>query len=218
MKRQMSQTVHVIDDDEGVRLGLCALLEANGYAATPHASCEGFLESFSEQAALCIVADMRLPKMGGLQLQSHLLETEINLPFIVITGHGDVTSAVRALKSGAVDFIEKPVDGKLFLAAVDRAVASRRLHLQAAAETLLARQRVASLTPRERDIVRHLVAGSPNKIIAHQLGISPRTVENHRARLMEKMKVDSVAALVRLALAAGLAPEAAENGQGGGTR
>jgi two-component system, LuxR family, response regulator FixJ len=207
---QVSQTVHVIDDDDAVRSALCALLEANGHTATPHASCEGFLAMFSREEVLCIVADLRLPGMGGLQLQSHLLEAGINLPFIVITGHGDVSSAVRALKAGAADFIEKPVDGKLLLAAVGRAVAARQLQMHGAAETDLARKRITSLTPRESDILRHLVAGNPNKVIAHQLGISPRTVENHRARLMDKMKVDSVAGLVRLALAAGLAPGAAD--------
>jgi len=102
---QASEVVHVIDDDEGVREGLCALLDAKGYAARPHASCEEFLNDFSADAALCIVADLRMPGMGGLDLQTHLLKNSIDLPFIVITGHGDVTSAVRALKSGG--FIEK---------------------------------------------------------------------------------------------------------------
>ena len=107
---QTSEVVHVIDDDEGVREGLCALLDAKGYAAQPHASCEEFLNGFSADAALCIVADLRMPGMGGLDLQTHLLKNSIDLPFIVITGHGDVTSAVRALKSGAADFIEQSED------------------------------------------------------------------------------------------------------------
>lgn len=201
---QMPELVHVIDDDEGVRLGLCALLGAKGYAARPHASCEEFLANFSESEALCIVADLRLPTMGGLDLQSHLLEKAINLPFIVVTGHGDVSSAVRALKSGAADFIEKPIDGKLFLAAIEKAARARRHDAGKAAGLVVARERISALTPRERDILQHLVAGNPNKIIAHELGISPRTVENHRAHLMEKMQVDSVAKLVRLALAAGI--------------
>ena len=201
---QASEIVHVIDDDEGVREGLCALLEAKGYAAQSHASCEEFLDCFSADAALCIVADLRMPGMGGLDLQAHLLENAINLPFIVITGHGDVSSAVRALKSGAADFIEKPIDGKLFIAAIEKAAVARladKTQLEAAS---LAQEKISALTPRERDVLRHLVEGNPNKIIAHQLSISPRTVENHRARLMVKMQADSVAELVRMALAAGI--------------
>jgi len=204
---QTSEVVHVIDDDEGVREGLCALLDAKGYMARPHASCEEFLTGFSADTVLCIVADLRMPGMGGLDLQAHLLKNSIDLPFIVITGHGDVPSAVRALKSGAADFIEKPIDGKSFIAAVERAIVAR----QAAS---VAHERVAALTPRERDVLCHLVEGNPNKIIAHQLSISPRTVENHRARLMVKMQADSVAELVRMALAAGISAKA--DGQTGG--
>ena len=211
---QTSEVVHVIDDDEGVREGLCALLEAKGYAAQPHASCEEFLNGFSADATLCIVADLRMPGMGGLDLQAHLLKNSIDLPFIVITGHGDVSSAVRALKSGAVDFIEKPIDGKSFIAAVERAVVARRANKAQLEVTHLAHERVAALTPRERDVLSHLVEGNPNKIIAHELSISPRTVENHRARLMAKMQADSVAELVRMALAAGLSAKA--DGQTGG--
>ena len=211
---QTSEVVHVIDDDEGVREGLCALLDAKGYAAQPHASCEEFLNGFSADAALCVVADLRMPGMGGLDLQSHLLKNSVDLPFIVITGHGDVSSAVRALKSGAADFIEKPIDGKSFIAAVERAVVARRANRTQSEAASLAHERVAALTPRERDVLFHLVEGNPNKIIAHQLSISPRTVENHRARLMVKMQADSVAELVRMALAAGIS--AKNEGQTGG--
>ena len=211
---QTSEVVHVIDDDEGVREGLCALLDAKGYAARPHASCEEFLKGFSADAALCIVADLQMPGMGGLGLQAHLLKNSIDLPFIVITGHGDVPSAVRALKSGAADFIEKPIDGKSFIAAVERAVVARRANKTQSEAAHLAHERVAALTPRERDVLSHLVEGNPNKIIAHQLSISPRTVENHRARLMVKMQADSVAELVRMALAAGIS--AKNDGQIGG--
>ena len=204
----MDEFIHVIDDDEGVRLGLCALLEAKGYAAIPHAACEEFLSVYSAGTTLCVVADLRLPGMGGLDLQTHLIEQSVNLPFIVITGHGDVSSAVRALKSGAADFIEKPINGKLFMAAIERAAATRRAGLNKSAELSSAQEKISNLTPRERDVLQHLVEGSPNKIIAHQLGISPRTVENHRARLMNKMGVESLAELVRMALAAGLTPKA----------
>ena len=201
---QTSEIVHVIDDDEGVREGLCALLEAKGFTAQPHASCEEFLNRFSADVALCIVADLRMPGMGGLDLQAHLLAKAVDLPFIVITGHGDVSSAVRALKSGAADFIEKPIDGKLFVAAIERAAVARRAAKARLQVAGLVQEKIAALTPRERDVLRHLVEGNPNKIIAHQLSISPRTVENHRARLMVKMQADSVAELVRMALAAGI--------------
>mgnify|MGYP001603159973 CR=1 FL=1 len=211
---QTSEVVHVIDDDEGVREGLCALLDAKGYAAQPHESCEEFLNGFSTDTALCIVADLQMPGMGGLDLQAHLLKNSIDLPFIVITGHGDVPSAVRALKSGAADFIEKPIDGKSFIAAVERAVVARRAIKMQLGVASMAHERVAALTPRERDVLSHLVEGNPNKIIAHQLSISPRTVENHRARLMVKMQADSVAELVRMALAAGIS--AKNDGQTGG--
>ena len=201
---QAPEIIHVIDDDEGVREGLCALLEAKGFAAQPHASCEEFLNCFSADAALCIVADLRMPGMGGLDLQAYLLAKAVNLPFIVITGHGDVSSAVRALKSGAADFIEKPIDGKLFIAAIERAAVARRATKAQLGAAGLIQEKIAALTPRERDVLRHLVEGNPNKIIAHHLSISPRTVENHRARLMVKMQADSVAELVRMALAAGI--------------
>jgi two-component system response regulator FixJ len=148
---------------------------------------------------------MRMPEMGGLDLQKHLLEKSIDLPFIVITGHGDVPSAVQALKSGAVDFIEKPLKTDLFLAAISRAVENRRERLKMTEGVSSARQRIAALTPREHDVLRHLIAGHPNKIIAFELGISARTVENHRARLMVKMQADSLAELVRISLEAGAA-------------
>ena len=201
----MPEIIHVIDDDDGVRDSLCVLLETKGYTTTAHGSCQDFLSNLSVTDVLCVVADMRMPEMGGLDLQKHLLEKSIDLPFIVITGHGDVPSAVQALKSGAVDFIEKPLKTDLFLAAISRAVESRRARLQMTEGVSSARQRIAALTPREHDVLRHLIAGHPNKIIAFELGISARTVENHRARLMVKMQADSLAELVRISLEAGAA-------------
>lgn len=201
----MPEIIHVIDDDEGVRDSLCVLLETKGYTTRAHGSCQDFLSNLSVADALCVVADMRMPEMGGLDLQKHLLEKSIDLPFIVITGHGNVPSAVQALKSGAVDFIEKPLKTDLFLAAINSAVESRRARLKMTEGISSARQRIAALTPREHDVLRHLIAGSPNKIIAFELGISARTVENHRARLMVKMQADSLAELVRISLEADVA-------------
>jgi two-component system response regulator FixJ len=148
--------------------------------------------------------------MGGLELQAELLRRAVDVPFIVITGHGDVPSAVTALKTGAADFLEKPIDGGALLATLESAVARRRAHLAASHAAEAARERIDALTGRERDVLRHLVLGNPNKIIAYELGISPRTVENHRARLMVKMQAESLAELVRLALAAGVEAEAAK--------
>jgi two-component system response regulator FixJ len=202
----MPDLVHVIDDDEAVRGSLKALLELKGHPVATHASCKEFLERFSPTESLCVLADLRMPEMGALELQAMLAEKNIDVPFIVITGYGDVPSAVQAMKSGAMDFIEKPIDTVAVVAAIERATSARRaaaVHSQAKQD---AERRLAALTPRERDVLRHLVAGSPNKIVAYELGISTRTVENHRARLMVKMRVDSLAELVRLALEAGLEP------------
>ena len=198
----MREIVHVIDDDPDVRDSLCLLLQANGYRAQAHSACEDFLRELSPEETLCIVADLRMPEMGGLELQAHLLERSIDVPFIVVTGHGDVPSAVRALKSGAADFIEKPVEGKALMTAVEKAASARRVAREKSHAELRAAERLSALSPRERDVLRHLVDGRPNKIIAHALGISPRTVENHRARLMVKLQAESVADLVRLALSA----------------
>jgi two-component system, LuxR family, response regulator FixJ len=198
----MQDIVHVIDDDPDVRDSLCLLLQASGYKARAHGACEEFLRALSPDETLCVVADLRMPEMGGLDLQAHLLEKSIDVPFIVVTGHGDVPSAVRALKSGAADFIEKPVDGKTLISAVERAASARRVAREKSLAEARAAERLSALTPRERDVLRHLVDGNPNKIIAHALGISPRTVENHRARLMDKLQASSVADLVRLALSA----------------
>ncbi len=203
------EIIHVIDDDDGVRESICALLEAKKYVAEPHRSCEVFLKKYSFESSLCVVADLWLPGMSGLDLQKYLQDLSINLPFVVITGHGDVSSAVRALKAGAVDFIEKPINGEQLIAAVDKSISTRLLEFQNHSSANSAREKVAALTPRERDVLIHLVEGSPNKIIAFQLNISPRTVENHRARLMVKMNVDSVAELVKLALFAGIVSEVA---------
>jgi len=208
----MHEIVHIIDDDESVRDSLKAVLETQGFSVKAHSSSRDFLANFTAAEVLCVLADLRMPEMGGLEIQDHLLRQGIELPFIVITGYGDVPSAVRALKSGAVDFIEKPIDGKIIFAAVERAAATRRARLFASESANAALQRLAALTPRERDVLRHLIAGSPSKIIAYQLKISPRTVENHRARLMDKMRVASVAELVRLALEAGFGPNHVQNG------
>lgn len=200
-----TEKVFVIDDDEAVRGSLCALLEAAGFGVAAFASAVAFLGHYSADLAGCVVADIRMPEMDGLELQQELVRRRARLPLIAMTGHGDVPLAVRAMKEGAVDFIEKPFDADDLLAAVERALEISRARPadQPAQE---AAALVDSLTSRERQVLEHLVAGHPNKVIAYELDISPRTVEVHRANLMEKLKVRSLPEVVRIALAAGVAP------------
>jgi two-component system, LuxR family, response regulator FixJ len=202
----MAEKVHIIDDNADVRDSLCSLLEVKGYAVQGHSSAEEFLRQFSASDALCIIVDLRMPGMSGLELQSNLVNQAIDVPFIMITGYGDVPTAVQALKSGASDFIEKPIDTGLLLRAVQNAAEKRRIFKERQENSLSASLRLSSLTPRERDVLIHIVRGNQNKIIAYELGISPRTAENHRARLMDKLQASNLAELVKLALACGVSP------------
>jgi two-component system response regulator FixJ len=197
------QTVSIIDDDAAVRDSLKVLLESNGYEVEDYESAEAFLEERPSRAVGCLLLDVRMPGMDGLSLQEMLTARRESPPIILITGHGDIAMAVRAMKAGAVDFLEKPFNHGDLLAAVRRALESKngndRRNDDYAAEAIA---RLESLTAREMDVVRHLLAGRANKQIAYELGISPRTVEIYRARAMQKTEVGSLAELVRLALAA----------------
>jgi two-component system response regulator FixJ len=194
--------VHVVDDDEAVRDSLSLLLEAAGLSVRTYDSATAFLKALPNLAAGCVLTDVRMPELDGLELQRRLTELGIRLPVIVMTGHGDVPIAVEALKAGAADFLEKPFDDVQLLAAVSSALAaSQRTRDEEVAMAGIAR-RLASLTPREREVLDKLVAGQPNKTIAYDLGSSPRTVEVHRARVMEKMGVRSLPELVRMTIAA----------------
>ncbi len=200
--------VHVIDDDASVRESLALLLESAGYSVRPYGSAAAFLEAASDRSAGCVLTDVQMPEMNGLELQRRMSELQIRLPVIVMTGHGDVPIAVEALKAGATDFLEKPFEEQHLLDAVAGAIAlSRREHDEAAAVADIT-ARLATLTPREREVLDRLVAGQPNKTIAYDLGSSPRTVEVHRARVMEKMAARSLAELVRMTIAAGHATPA----------
>ena len=194
--------VHVVDDDEAVRDSLSLLLEAAGLSVRTYDSATAFLKALPNLGAGCVLTDVRMPELDGLELQRRLAELGIRLPVIVMTGHGDVPIAVEALKAGAADFLEKPFDDVQLLAAVSSALAaSQRTRDEEVAMAGIAR-RLASLTPREREVLDKLVAGQPNKTIAYDLGSSPRTVEVHRARVMEKMGVRSLPELVRMTIAA----------------
>jgi two-component system response regulator FixJ len=198
-----SQTVFVVDDDPAVRDSLQAMLSAAGYRCTMFASGADFLASDPGVHRGCVLVDVRMPGMDGLELQRQLKARGIGLPVIFMTGFGEVPLAVEAMKAGAVDFVEKPSTLAVLEDCIDRALAIGAASQQAAAEAAAARERIERLTPRERDVLRLLVAGKPNKIIAFELSISPRTVEIHRARVMDKMAVKSLSELVRLSLAAG---------------
>ena len=193
-------SIYIVDDDEAVRSGLAALLRAKGFAVESFASADAFLTSVPPQPVGCALVDIRLPRMSGLELQREMKRRAIPLPVIIITGHGDVPVAVAALKAGAVDFLEKPFDSGAILAAIDEALklALAPGGLPPDRETLA--ERVAQLTPREREVMDLVVEGQPNKAIAHRLKIALRTVEIHRARVMEKTGARNLSELVRMAI------------------
>lgn len=195
--------VHIIDDDEAMRDSLVFLLDTAGHRVRASASAEAFLKTLPDPTLGCVVTDIRMPDMTGLDLVKALKASGYDYPVIVITGHGDVALAVDAMKAGVVDFIEKPFDDEALLAAIsvafDRLAATGR----ASPERQATEARIAELSPRERDVLRGVVDGKPNKVIAHELGISPRTVEVYRANLMTKMQAASLSELVRMALIAG---------------
>lgn len=204
-------TVFLVDDDDAVRDSLATLLESEGHAVEPFPSALAFLDAIDPRRRGCLLVDVRMPGMGGLELQETLNAQGVSLPVIVMTGHADVPLAVRAMKAGALDFLEKPFADESLLASIRAALAEDAARReankpQASAETL---ERLAQLTPRERDVLEGLVAGHPNKVIAHMLTISPRTVEIHRARVMEKMQAKSLSHLVRMAIEAGVEPREA---------
>lgn len=196
--------VHVVDDDVGVRESLALLLETAGIDTLSHASGGDFLARLDEADGGCVLLDVRMPDIGGLEIQQTLAARGTALPVIIITGHGDIPMAVAAMKAGAFDFIEKPFSRDKLLRSVQNALAEGERQGQAAARAEAFLERCRSLTPRERDVLCHLVIGRPNKVIAYELGISPRTVEIHRARVMDKTKVGSLSELVRLAVSSGL--------------
>lgn len=196
--------VHVIDDDEAMRDSLSFLLDVQGLDARLYDSAIAFLAALPSLEPGCIITDIRMPGLTGLELVQRLKEENVNLPVIVITGHGDVSLAVDAMKAGVMDFLEKPFSDESLLASIKDALARLDTTPSPGQERLEAQKRLETLSPRERDVLMGVVAGKANKIIAFELNISARTVEVYRANLMSKTGARNLSDLMRLALTAGL--------------
>jgi two-component system, LuxR family, response regulator FixJ len=201
-RRRMTDasTVFIVDDDADVRESMTWLLELGGFHVETFATAEAFLAAHDPSKRGCIVLDMCMPGFGGLDLQKELARRGDGRPIIMITAFGDVSGAVGALKGGALDFIEKPFSDEAILESIRRAIAVDRESQDARSKRGKASSLLARLTPRQRQVMELLVAGKPNKIVAAELGLSPKTVEVHRARVMAKLEVESFAELVRLSL------------------
>jgi two-component system, LuxR family, response regulator FixJ len=195
-----SSVVHVIDDDDAARDSLAFLLGTAEFVFKAYESAKAFLDTLPATKTGCVITDVRMPEIDGIELLRRLRSQGIGLPVIVITGHGDVPLAVEAMRAGAADFIEKPYEGELLLGAVRSALSAQGAGATREAERTNIQRRLAELSPRERQVLDGLVTGQPNKIIAHDLGISARTVEIYRANLMTKMQASSLSHLVRMEL------------------
>ncbi|WP_448663375.1 response regulator transcription factor [Sphingomonas sp. CJ20] len=198
------RTIHLVDDEESIRRSAGFMLRTSGYDVKAYPSGVEFLKEARTAEPGCILLDVRMPQMDGLEVQAELNARGVAMPVIVLTGHGDINTAVAAMKQGAVDFIEKPFEKAVLLQAIETAF--RRLNHTAdvVSSEHEAQVRIAGLTAREQDVLRGLVRGHPNKTIAFDLGISPRTVEVHRANVMTKLGVRSLSEALRIAFAAGL--------------
>jgi FixJ family two-component response regulator len=197
---EFNPTVFIVDDDLAMRDSLYWLIESVGFAVKTYAKAQAFLEEYLPSQPGCLVLDVRLPGLSGLELQDYLLAHKIRLPVIIITGYAEVPMAIRALKQGAVDFLEKPFSHQLLLDRIRQAVEMDvQTRLQEAESADIA-ARLALLTPREREVMEQVVAGKANKVIAYELDLSQKTVEVHRANMMKKMQANSLAELVHLAL------------------
>lgn len=192
--------IFVVDDDEAVRLSTEMLIKSMGLRVESFHSAAEFLEDFDPQQPGCVILDIRMPGMSGLELQQHLNEMKASIPIVFVTGHGDVPMAVQAMKAGAVDFIQKPFRDQELIDRVHAALDEDREKRQESAVQAEINARIKALTSREFEVMGLVVEGKPNKEVAFDLGLSPRTVEIHRARVMQKMRAGSLADLVRMAL------------------
>lgn len=193
-------TVHVVDDDDAVRRSLRLLLKSVGLLTIAYASAQEFLAAWDSDQPGCLVLDVRMPGMSGIELQAELNQRGAIIPVIFISGHGDIPMAVEAIQHGAFDFLQKPFRDQDLIDRVQRALASDTEHRQVLQQRETLRQRFESLTPREQEVLQLVTQGKANKVMAGDLGVSQRTVEIHRARVMEKMGAHSLAQLVRMVL------------------
>lgn len=201
------RVVHIVDDEDAIRRSASFMLKTSGFDVFTYPSGVAFLTNISVDSPGCVLLDVRMPEMDGLEVQQALLDRGVLMPVIVLTGHGDVTIAVRAMKGGAVDFIEKPFEKAVLLEAIAAAFERISDYASQARRAQAAKAMLAKLTRREQDVLKGLVLGLPNKTIAYDLDISPRTVEVHRANLMSKLGARSLSEVLRLGFSAGLAEE-----------
>lgn len=198
-------TVFIVDDEERVRIALARLMDSVGLQSRTYASAEEFIADYEPELPGCLVLDMRMTGMSGLDLQAHLQsEYRIRIPIIFITGHGDVAMCVGAMRRGAIDCLQKPFPDCALLEAIHKALEKDRRQRNEACQHRVALDRLARLTPREREVLEHVVAGKPNKVIAFDLGASEKTIKIHRGRVMAKMEAESLPELVMLAQWAGV--------------
>lgn len=205
--KELKPTIFVVDDDEGVRNSLRFLLKSVGLSATTMASATEFLTTYQPDQPGCLVLDVRMPGLSGLELQQQLNLRGAIIPVIFITGHGDIPMAVEAMQHGAFDFLQKPFRDQDLIDRIQRALAADEKNRAALRERDRVRARLDSLTPREREVLDLMMRGKPNKVMAAELGLSQRTVEIHRARVMEKTDASSLAQLVRMVMDSGQVPE-----------
>lgn len=203
---QAEYEVFIVDDDAAVRDSLTALIESAGFKVESFESAEAFIASYDPTRKGCLLVDVRMPGMSGLDLQRMLKDEQEPIPVIILTGHADIPMAVQAIKQGAVDFIEKPYHEDRLMEGIGWAMDIIQRESEHGLSAREAATRIARLTPREREVFDKLVGGNPNKGIARELGISPRTVEIHRSRVMEKLQSHSLAQIIRTGIAAGVDP------------
>ncbi|MEN8204552.1 MAG: response regulator [Pseudomonadota bacterium] len=196
-------TVFLVDDDHAVRDALELLLDSAGLRTVSYPSAAAFLEKFDQKHRGCLVLDIRMPGMSGMELQAALTEKSINIPIIFLTGHGNVSMSAKAFRSGAIDFMEKPFNENVLLERIQEAIRQDQSNQDAATRRIDASTRLASLTPREREVMLLIVTGNANKEIATKLDLSTRTIETHRGRILEKTGAQSLADLIELAIASG---------------
>ena len=211
----MTATVFIIDDDASVRTSLSRLLRSEGIATESFESAPAYLDRDVHEGVGCILLDINMPEMSGIELQSRLVERGHALPIVFLTGHGDVAISVMAMKRGALDFLTKPVDREDLVRAVRQALVHHDRVREAAAMRNSVLRQIDSLTPREQDVMQQLITGALNKVIADRLGISVKTVKVHRAHIMEKMGVRSAAELLHLCHQAGIEPGAVSTPENG---